>query len=266
MDDLANGDAVNGRGQDPDLHGGLDGMATAAGIPFGLRNRQSGLASRKARRPNEITVRLSPEALGILRDTSERRADHSLEDLAAHILNRVCVEKLAAPVAATVAPEAGGAGMPRQDWQIFTAPFLLVSQRAARLDHVVGWIHARGSAVKLVSSLDEAVADVRAKRWTSIVVDADSVGDLPMVVDTLVRLREERPHLPLILVSGRVSRDDFDLERLPLCDVTLRHPVEADNFGFAVQEAMINNRVWIARRRALHLMHATPSADGMVQG
>lgn len=133
------------------------------------------------------------------------------------------------------------------------APFLLVTSRRPRLSGVLTAIRQQSELVQIVPDLEQACYRVQSARWTCLVIDIDSQGALASAIDSIIQIRNQRPNLPIILISALVKQNDFDLERLPLCDVTLRLPVAAEDFLFAVEEAKVNNRIWIARRRSQNL-------------
>lgn len=230
---------------------GPDVPSSTTAEPAAPRARRARATVERKGPRSAMVVRLDGATALALRDRAETLGLRAPADLAATMLEQACAD----PAATDDSPEA--AAPPRTaDALLFTLPFLLVSSRPRRLAPVVAWLRGRDDAAHVVGDLDQAQRHVHDRRWACVVVDCDSLGDLRIVVDRLVTLREERPNLPVILMTRHVRRDDFDLERLPLCDATLRYPTEADTFAFAVQEALINNLVWIARRRMLHLSHA----------
>lgn len=204
-----------------------------------------------------LTVRVDGATLDRLSRQAAQMGAQSPADLVARML-----DSLPAPETAGWLEGAGAVPSDRRqdDGRQGYAPYLVVTSRRARLAGILAWIRQQGDLAHVVPDLEQAAQHVHATRWSCIVVDVDSQGDLAAAVDAVVTLREQRPNLPVILVSAQVKRDDFELERLPLCDVTLRLPVDPENFCFAVQEAQVNNRVWIARRRALHLSRADGDA------
>lgn len=211
-------------------------------------------------RKGTLTVQLAPQTLRRLRRQATQMGVASPADFAAQMLDRMRSPAHPAPgdVAADHAPAPEGR---RQDTGLRAyAPYLVVTGRRPRLAGVLAWIREQADLVHVVADLDQAANLVHAGRYSCAVIDADSLGDLAHVVGAVVSLRDQRPNLPVILVTAGVRRDNYELERLPLCDVTLRHPVDPETFAFAVQEAQVNNRVWIARRRALHLCRAEAAA------
>lgn len=209
----------------------------------------------RAVRRRSIVVRLPDATLGALCDRAETLGLRAPAELAAAMLQQACATPQAAP-------EGDPAEMPRL---CGAAPVLLATARPQLMAHLIDSLRGPAGTCHVADDLDHVQRDVDAGRWVCLVVDADSLGDLRAVVDRLVILRARRPDLPVILITRRVLRDDFDLERLPLCDVTLRGPADPRNMAFALQEAAVNNRVWVTRRRMLHLARAdmAPFSPGL---
>ena len=133
------------------------------------------------------------------------------------------------------------------------SPVIIATKDRQRISALMGWIGDQGHPVVLADALAEMEYRVHAARCGCLIVDIDTFDDLVRAIDVLVQLREQRPNLMVILLSEQVRRDDFSLERLPLCDVTLRYPLEPADLAFALEEAAVNNRVWIWRRRSFRL-------------
>lgn len=138
-----------------------------------------------------------------------------------------------------------------------TSPVLVLTSRHQLPAEVKKWLDQHACGGWIGRTLDAAAELFHNARWGCLIVDVDSFKDLQDAVDTLVTLRQQRPNLPVILISAQVKRHDFSVERLPMCDVTLRIPVALEDLDFALQEAMINNHVWVMRCRKMKLLAAT---------
>lgn len=139
------------------------------------------------------------------------------------------------------------------------SPIVLVTARprdAVTLESLIG---ACGHSTVTARNLDQAAQDAHAFRWNCVVVDLDSLKDLAGAIDALVNLRAERPNVLVVVLSKEVKRDDFSLERLAMCDVTLRLPVRPEDLHFALEEARVNNQVWVKRCRQMKLLAAAGS-------
>jgi len=134
------------------------------------------------------------------------------------------------------------------------SPVLLVTAQLQPAVELTRWVGQNGYAAVIARTLVEAVEHVHSCRSSCMIVDLDSFNDLNSTVDTLITLRQHRPNLAVILMTMEVKRDDFSLERLPMCDVTLRYPVASEDIDFALQEAKINNQVWVMRCRKVKLL------------
>jgi hypothetical protein len=151
----------------------------------------------------------------------------------------------------------GQKGIASRDQSQTAAPILLVTGRrrsSADLGRLIGDC---GHTLVRVNSLDKTAQNALGFRLNCMIVDLDSCGSLVQVVDALITLREERPNLIVVALSKQVKRDDFSLERLAMCDVTLRLPATPEALEFALQEAQVNNRVWVMRCRQTKLESVT---------
>lgn len=140
-------------------------------------------------------------------------------------------------------------------------PILLIMGRRKSAAEVDRLISASGHPVLRERSIGKAAQQALGFRLKCMVVHVDSCGSPVQVIDDLVSLREERPNLTVVVVSKGVKRDDFSLERLAMCDVTLRLPAGPEDLEFALQEARINNRVWVMRCRQRKLESAASTMD-----
>lgn len=73
-------------------------------------------------------------------------------------------------------------------------------------------------------------------------VDSDYVGEVESLVDLGLRLRVLAPRLPVILGSRRVTANDFSVERIAICDATLKMPISRTAFLLGIQSALQNNK------------------------
>ena len=70
----------------------------------------------------------------------------------------------------------------------------------------------------------------------------------------LILVMSPEPSLSVILISGSFARDDFTIERLPLCDVSLRAPTSLKSFETGIKDALENNAAW--QKRISELFHS----------
>jgi hypothetical protein len=232
-----------------------DDQSTPASAPDAGGASNRGPLHRSRRRSGQLLVKISPAAMRRLKQEAGQNGGRP-EILASQLLDRKFTQEADMADRRAFPPERALAERARAALPRASQSYLIVTKRPLRLADVLDWVQAQGAVGRIASDLEDALNQIRANRWTCAVFEVDSLGDLKDVVDAIVELRDQRPNLPVILVSRHVQRDDFDHFRLPLCDVTLRFPVDAANFSFAVDEALVNNRVWIARRRMRHLSSA----------
>lgn len=81
-------------------------------------------------------------------------------------------------------------------------------------------------------------------------IDLDGFGGLGRVFDGLRRIRHEMPDVRIVLTSHTATQDDFSLERLAICDATLRAPMSLGAFDLALDAVAANNAEWQRRRAA----------------
>ena len=67
----------------------------------------------------------------------------------------------------------------------------------------------------------------------------------------MMAFRRNAPSVPLILISTGFRQDRLGAERLALCDVSLRDPVNLGQVQAAVDQAFQNNLLWQERLQSL---------------
>lgn len=112
------------------------------------------------------------------------------------------------------------------------------------------WIAEHDMPFRRIATLSPQGPVWSAPRGVLLLVDLDTLGGVAAIAADLMRLREGRPDIAVVLLSEEVSGHDFGLERLALADVTLRLPCAFASFEFALTEAPINNAVWQERQAA----------------
>lgn len=81
-----------------------------------------------------------------------------------------------------------------------------------------------------------------------VFVDVDSLGGPTQVVDRLLLFRQDLPHVTIVLLSSEFSSDDFSVDRLAICDCSIRCDQSLSNLEIALEQAFLNNSVWLARQ------------------
>ncbi|RBW54032.1 hypothetical protein DS909_13470 [Phaeobacter gallaeciensis] len=108
---------------------------------------------------------------------------------------------------------------------------------------LTGWFEGLGAEVATTNSIDIALDAIAENKnaWGLLVVFLDGVVDEYEVVEALLLVRKVTKALPIILVSSAFSKNDFSLERVAICDVSLKSPVSRVTVGLAVAQAIANN-------------------------
>ena len=81
-----------------------------------------------------------------------------------------------------------------------------------------------------------------------LLVDIDGLGGILGLIDQLLCLRAQNRSRIIILLSAEFSRDDFDADRLSVCDASLRLPFSYARLEQAFVEAESNNMIWQDQR------------------
>lgn len=131
----------------------------------------------------------------------------------------------------------------------------LVGIRGATLSEPARWLRGQGIEVGWLEPAVTSLGDLAAPEAPNLaIIDVDALGGADIVLEPLLNLRRRRPGLAVVLVSRLFRADDVSLERLPVCDCSLRAPVSFAALDFAVGEAVdVNNPLWVERVRHLSL-------------
>lgn len=105
------------------------------------------------------------------------------------------------------------------------------------------WLAQLGGDLMIVSepALDTGWLLKYAELVDYLIVDSDFIGDVEDAVDFCIRVRRAAPQLPLVLISSEVRGDDLTAERMMACDVTLKFPLNEEQFVRGVIAAQRNN-------------------------
>ncbi|MBT3142173.1 hypothetical protein [Falsiruegeria litorea] len=124
-----------------------------------------------------------------------------------------------------------------------TRPVLMVTATWQPVLQLTGWFEGLGAEVATTNSIDIALDAIAENKnaWGLLVVFLDGVVDEYEVVEALLLVRKVTKALPIILVSSAFSKNDFSLERVAICDVSLKSPVSRVTVGLAVAQAIANN-------------------------
>lgn len=98
-------------------------------------------------------------------------------------------------------------------------------------------------------------------RFTHLFIDLDAFPDLEAAIDVLRACRERHPEQIVLLFGRDLRGDDLGAERAPICDASLRLPVDLSRLLRALFAAQVNSRA----RSAEHLraQPAVPARRGL---
>ena len=154
---------------------------------------------------------------------------------------------------ASVPTPKGGTGLGARFHAVSAEDISLVmylSRRSGMELPCLDWIAEHDMPFRRIATLSPQGPIWSAPRGVLLLVDLDTLGGVAALADDLMRLRQSRPDIAVVLMSEEVAGHDFGLERLALTDVTLRLPCSFASFEFALTEAPINNAVWQERQAA----------------
>ena len=135
---------------------------------------------------------------------------------------------------------------------------LIVGEKRDNARLLVDCLRDQGIEILTCKSLGDVRSRNRfAHRWrlfsvSHLVVDVDDLGGIETIYSDLRRIRDTIPDLAVILISSRFAVDDFSLERLALCDASIRAKSSFAGIEFALSESLsVNNKAWQARLASL---------------
>lgn len=185
------------------------------------------------------------------RNAVENRGDHPLDEAVARWV------RVVPPADAEPVPELGR-----------NSEVCIVARSIGVAGPLSEWLASLGVAVSATKDLAAAIANLRQsyRAWSAAVIFADGFGGPVECFDQLRLLREECPGLPVIVVSAAFAESDFSAERLPLCDVCLRHPVDPAEYTAAWLGAVENSRRWRQFKFELRKLALSAQRIGAVAG
>ncbi|MCC5993791.1 MAG: hypothetical protein JJT99_14855 [Rhodobacteraceae bacterium] len=112
----------------------------------------------------------------------------------------------------------------------------------------------QGLDVDICNDLDVVLASITEapQRWSALIVDLDLAerrSSLQAVIDDLCGFRQAVPDVPVVLLSTNFSRDEMELHRHSVADVSLRSPVIARSLVEGLMTAKANNDEWVKRQQ-----------------
>ena len=110
------------------------------------------------------------------------------------------------------------------------------------------WLEGQSVHLDWESSFAKARALLsRRTKYSHLLIDLDALGGIAKLFDTLRRFRDEMPTIPVILFSSDFLVDDMDLDRIWLCDASLRPTATFTTLELALAISEVNNQHWQAQ-------------------
>jgi len=95
--------------------------------------------------------------------------------------------------------------------------------------------------------------------WGVVVLCLDDFDGVGPIYNKLRYFRDERPHIPVVLTSSDFKSHDLSQERLSICDLSIRLPLEPGSLESLFQTAGQNNMVWKERLAGLEKVRMAKS-------
>lgn len=96
-------------------------------------------------------------------------------------------------------------------------------------------------AVNTISDVKRAVsAEKLSEIFNAVIFNIRAFEDTEEAVDSLLDFRLKFPEISVILVLPRTGNDDFGPERSPICDATLRSPVNESRLKQALESGLLH--------------------------
>jgi hypothetical protein len=125
---------------------------------------------------------------------------------------------------------------------------LLVGTPLGEMAKPADWLAAQSLQITWASRADWVKLVLKRRHaYSHVMLNIDHLGGINTIFDALAHLRIEVPDLPIILLSSSFARNNFNLDRIWLCDVSLRAPVTFAALELAMTTSELNNAVWQTR-------------------
>ncbi len=125
---------------------------------------------------------------------------------------------------------------------------MTLGSRNGALSKWYTWSADKEVSITAISGLNKA-RELRAQREcvSLLVIDLDERGGIGHFFEELYQFRQDCADVIVILVSETFSDDDFDLNRIWLCDVSLRAASTFTAIDLSMTMSGINNAEWQRR-------------------
>lgn len=94
-------------------------------------------------------------------------------------------------------------------------------------------------------------ADFMVSQWSAVFICVDDFTSLSSIFNKLRMIRSIVPEVSLIIASQEFGKSDFSTERLPICDVSVKLPLDEQELDDIMICARRNNIAWNIRLKEL---------------
>ena len=103
----------------------------------------------------------------------------------------------------------------------------LIAEDSVQTQQIATDLARQGYNIHQTNDVDAMLETVQTRPvdWEFLIFDLDLLDDLESNVDDLIMFRETCTQIPILLLSGSTSRDEFSDHRRAIGDATLRKPV-----------------------------------------
>ena len=128
------------------------------------------------------------------------------------------------------------------------AGVIIVGIKTGNLSRPAEWLSSKGVEVIWVANLSDAMLfALQGEIYSHLIVDVDQQGGAETCFDALLRFRKEVCTMPVILFSNEFAVDNFELNRIWLCDVSLTGRASVASLELAMLMSPYNNNIWQTR-------------------
>ncbi|WP_142079301.1 hypothetical protein [Roseinatronobacter monicus] len=140
--------------------------------------------------------------------------------------------------------------------------FVISAAQSAFTNSVTQPLTGSGYALDILDCFDTALTSLRQlpQLWQFVFIDMDALEKhilIHKIVEELLQLRRDVPHIPIALVSPGFAADEFGTHRLHLADLSLAAPIHAGSLLSTLSIMSENNKLWQARLAAVNAIENT---------
>ncbi|HEV8036265.1 hypothetical protein [Yoonia sp.] len=119
----------------------------------------------------------------------------------------------------------------------------------ASMGEMIGWFRASGLYVNVSRRCKDLVRFLATTDYppSLIVIDVDGIEGGLQTLDLVMEIRDKFAEIPIILISGEYSANDFGTSRICLADLFLRRYPSVGEMDDLIDIALTNNKQWRCR-------------------